>query len=117
MAIIARGKITEVIFITENDRESEDPTKFTLKPMDGVQYMGVMAEGNIDADGMMSFSERTMKSALRYGLVGWDNFNDGDGKKVKFSRLQFGQLPVEVLTEIFSEIISISTVDEDDSKN
>ena len=117
MAIVASAPITQVKFIVEDDREDENPTKFDLKPLDGQQYMGVMAEGNLDKDGMMSFSESTMKTTLRYGLVGWENFDDADGKKVKFSRLNFGRLPVGVLTEIFSEIIRLSSLDEDDSKN
>jgi len=117
MAITALKKIIKTDFTTEDDRKSENPTIFKLNPMDGLQYMGVMAEGNIDTDGMMTFSERTMKTTLRYGLVGWSNFNDEHGKEIKFSRHSFGKLPVGVLTEIFSEIISISSVDEEDSKN
>lgn len=117
MAIVASGKLTESTYIIEEDRDDEEPTTFKLKPMDGQQYMGVMAEGNLDNDGMMSFSERTMKQTLRYGLVGWDNFNDAEGKAVKFSRMNFGRLPVTVLTELFSEIINISSLSEEDSKN
>jgi len=117
MAITASAPITEVEYIVEDDREDENPTRFKLKPMDGQQYMGVMADGNIDQDGLMSFSERTMKNTLRYGLVNWDNLHDAEGKAIKFSRLNFGRLPVGVLTELFSEIIRLSSLSEDDSKN
>jgi len=117
MAIVASAPITDVEYIVEEDREDENPTRFKLKPLDGQQYMGVMAEGNIDDDGMMSFSESTMKKTLKYGLIGWDNFTDAESKAIKFSRLNFGRLPVGVLTELFSEIIRMSSLNEEDSKN
>jgi len=118
MAITAaQAKIDKVDYVIESDRGSENPTTFKLKPMDGQQYMGVMAEANMDQDGMMSFSERTMKNTLKYGLVGWDNFPDEDGKDVKFSRLAFGRIPVAELTELFSQIIKMSSVSEDEGKN
>jgi len=117
MAIVAQAKVLESDYIIESDRDSETPTIFKLKPMDGQQYMGVMAEANMDQDGMMTFSERTMKNTLRYGLVGWNNFPDEEGKEVKFSRHNFGRIPVTELTELFSEIIRISSISEDESKN
>lgn len=117
MAIIAQAKITEHEYIIEDDRDSDNPTKFRLQPMDGQQYMGVMAEANMDDDGMMSFSETTMKKTLKYGLIGWSNFVDEDGKDVKFSRNTVGRVPVTVLTELFSEIIRMSSVSDDETKN
>jgi len=117
MAIIAQAKITEMDYIIEDDRESESPTVFKIRPLDGQQYMGVMAEANMTSDGDMTFSESTMKKTLRYGLTGWNNFPDADGKDVKFSRVNFGRIPVEGLTELFSEIIRVSSMSEDETKN
>lgn len=117
MAIQALGKLLTVDYITKDDLEDAAPTIFKLKPMDGKQYMGVMAEANITTDGDMSFSQRTMNGTIDHGLVGWSNFKDGDGKNIPFSKANFGQIPVGVLTELFSEIITMSSGTEEDSKN
>jgi len=117
MSIKALEKIIASDFITEGDKDDDEPTKFKLKAMDGQQYMGVMAEGNETPEGNITFSDRTMRFTLKHGLVGWSNFNDADGKEIKFSRLNFGRIPVGTLTEIFTEIINRSSPDEDDSKN
>ena len=117
MAITASAKITAVDFITEEDQKSDNPTIWKVRPLDGQQYMGIMAEANSDDDGMMSFSERTMKKTLKYGFIGWSNFSDEDGKAIKFSQMSFGRVPVTELTKIFSEIIRLSSLSEDEAKN
>ena len=116
MAITALNKVSTANFILESD-DGDEPTIWKLKPMDGQQYMGVMAEGNETPDGGITFSNRTMRDKLQYGLVGWDNFKDADEKDIKFSRMNFGRIPVEALTVIFSEIIKRSSPDEDEIKN
>ena len=72
MAITAQPKITNSDYIIEDDRESEEPTVFKLRPLDGQQYMGVMAEGNMDGDVDVDGSDASIFKA-GFGRSGFQN--------------------------------------------
>ncbi len=75
---------------------------------------------------------RLMSDAIRFGLKGFENFNDSNGKPIKFDTVSraVGQynykvvsdsimkiLPPQVKTELGTEILKLSKLNEEEIKN
>ena len=117
MEITAISKLTTADYIPENDKESSEPTAFKLKPLNGMQYMEVIAELKTDENGEASLTGKGLGLAIKFGLAGWDNFCDEDGKNLKFNRLNIVKIPPIILTELAGEIINRSEVGAEERKN
>lgn len=117
MAITAISKLTAEDYIAQSDREDESPTRFRLRPLNGLQYMEVISELSRGDDGQLRISGKGMKLALQYGLVGWSNFRDSDGKEIKFNPVNVEKIPPVILSELAGEIINRSEIGEDERKN
>ncbi len=98
-------------FTPDSEKDETMPTRFKIKPLDGEQYMSVMLETKTDPDGNLSLSSAGMNMALKYGLVGWENFD------TPFSKANFGKIPAIVLISIASEIVNRSTLGGEQEKN
>ena len=117
MAITAISRLIAEDYVTEGDRGSDEPTSFSLKPLNGMQYMEVIAELKTNGDGEASLTGEGLKLAIKYGLVGWKNFCDEDGANLKFNKLSVTFIPPTILAELASEIISRSEVGAEERKN
>lgn len=117
MALTIQNKVASSWYIL-SDQEGEDlPAKIKIKPLDGEQYMEVFTESEKTRSGDMKLTGLGLKMTIHYGIIGWENILDEAGKKIKFSQHNLKMLPMEVLFEVSSKIISISTPDEDETKN
>lgn len=117
MSITAISKLIAEDYIPQSDIDSDNPTKFRLRPLNGMQYMEVMSELIRNDDGQLRISGKGMKMALQYGLIGWSNFRDEDGNELKFNILNVEKIPPVILSELASEIISRSEIGEEERKN
>ena len=107
MAIQAIEKIAADWYTPESEREEESPTRFKIQPLNGLQHMEVL--GDLYKSGPFN--------AIRYGLVGWENFNDENGKPINFSLENVKRVPPVYLSEISTEIINRSELGEAATKN
>ena len=107
MAINAITKIAADWYTPESEREEENPTRFKIQPLNGLQHMEVL--NDLYKSGPFN--------ALRYGLVGWENFSDENGKEIKFSAKNIERIPPLLLSELSTEIVNRSELGEDATKN
>lgn len=111
MAITINTKIAPEQYTPARERGSEDPTTFTLKPLNGFEYLDVISHATQDG-GQLSITG--MRKCIGYGLTGADNLKDENGRDVK---LDAGQLDPVLLAELAGRILTISHLSEDERKN
>ncbi len=94
----------------------EKPTRYRLKPLDGLQFMEIMTHGEHTADGAFVPTHLGRVLTLRYGLKDWENL-DHKGKPDKFSIAAMHHAPGGHLIECANRIIEVSAPGADDAKN
>jgi hypothetical protein len=94
-------------YVCESDRETEDKTTFYLKGLTVFEYLSCELAGKVSA---VNFGTFALK-ALKYGLIGWDNFTDEEGEVIPFDFKNLVFIPGDVQTELSNEIVSISEPD------
>lgn len=113
MSINALTGLVPEWYTPESEKESSDPAKFYVKPLDTKQIVELQkfhkAEGGIEAEGLYRSFELSVSD--------WDNVNDAQGKKLKCTRTNFKVIPVEIIAEVGAHAIEISFATEDDEKN
>lgn len=112
MAIKPVNVVAPFWFTPEDQRDDPNPTRFQLKALDGKQALEVLSGVHGG-----SMSPECVNSCLKYGLVGWENFTEADGKPIKFVPTNYGRIPPETLSEIIGVIIDHTQLGEDDKKN
>lgn len=117
MALTLQKKVASAFHTLSGQEDEEQKAKVKLKPLDGEQYMEVFTEAEQTRTGDLKLTGLGLKLALRYGIIGWENILDESGKKLKFSPHSIKMLPMEVLSELASEIINRSSPDEEELKN
>ena len=115
--ITALSNIAAEFYTPTTEIDEENPTRFKLKPLNGIDYMNVITESGTNADGNFVLSASSGQRALKSGLVDWENFTFADGKDVKFSIHNFKLIPAEILAELIGQIMSISSTDASAEKN
>jgi len=108
--------------ISQFDKENPK-TKWIIGPLDSEIY---------DLIGEDKNPLRIMSDAVRFGLRGFENFTDAEGKPVKFDTVSrtYGLynykvvsdsimkiIPPQVKTELGAEILKISRLSEEEAKN
>lgn len=111
MAITLSNKVAPEQYTPIREKDSENPTTFKLKPLDGFEYLEVI--GHASADGGKLTSEG-IKLCLKYGLQDATNLQDGKTKKVKLDPKRLDPL---LLAELAGRIMDISHIGEDERKN
>lgn len=118
---------------SDPDKGTDRATSFTLKPLDGFLNAYIWDAGlTVAVDGNRLALQRMSLEAVRFGVVGWDNFLDANGSPIAFkteSRIVCGrayqgvtdellaQLPFVVMKELADRIREMATVSEDEAKN
>jgi len=102
--------------VPEGQGDNDAPTEFNLKPLDGMQHAEVYAECKI-ADGMVTLSSSAIQLCLKYGLVGWKNFNDDEGQPIGFSRNNIRTVPGDTLLELATRVFNSSYLTAGQEKN
>jgi hypothetical protein len=93
------------------------PTRYRIKPLDGLQFMEVMTHGEHTADGGFIPTHLGRIMVLRMCLKGWENLDLKNGDPAKFTRQAFHFAPGHHLIEIANHAIEISSPGADEEKN
>lgn len=117
MPITAIDNLSPSWYTPECEKDEENPTRFNLRPLDGLEYMEVIAEVTKLESGDFSISSRGMQKAIRSGVVGWENFLGSNGKDIKFSPHNINKIPPLILQELASEVIERSELGAEAEKN
>lgn len=102
------------------DKESENPTRFKIRGLNGSQVgyvqpemiLGVNDEGTPMLTGLTG---KGVDVTLNLGLVDWENFANDFGS-VKFSQHNFGLIDVKTRTELALQIIAKSFATAEEKK-
>ena len=110
----ALNKLSDFRYVLEADRELPlaEQTVFVLRPMTGAQFL----ESRESV--WKQNSTQAFLTALRYGLVGWENFHDEAGE-VKFLPVvsdNIARLSTSQIIELGSEIRKASELIEAEKK-
>jgi len=112
-------------YILENERGSESPTIFKLRPLSLRETIEIedLIGNSLEASGypVGTFNYRV----IRYGLCGWSNLKDQEGQEVPFitdpngrvSDKSLERLPTAVRTELANAIWTMSNIDSREAKN
>lgn len=95
----------------------ENPTRYLIRPLDGVQFMEVMTHGVHTPAGDFIPSHAGRLLVLKYCLKGWENLSDPDGSATEFSLPGMHKAPGHHLIECANHAIQISMPDAGDQKN
>lgn len=121
MASTASSPLAPFEYVLEADRNEEAPPTFKLRGLNGIEFMEVMADAKSDETGnRVDLTPQGLRTAIRYGLLGWQNFNDAEGNRVRFfgdMNKNLARLRLTQLTELAGQIIEASDIGEDDAKN
>lgn len=116
MAIVAMTGIVDDDYICRKDQDSESPTIWKLRPLNGFKYMEVMTE-LVRTDEGFKITGKGLGLAVKHGLVGWENFKDQNGKELKFNSINITKIPAVVLGELADRVIEISELGDEQTKN
>lgn len=117
MAIKALPKFIPEWFTPESQEEESTPTRFKLQGLTGPQFLEVQSEVSQSGGGMILVTGRGLNIAVNYGLTDWENFTDDDGEELPCTRGNIARIPMEILSELSSKIMDLSSVSEDERKN
>ena len=109
--------LTNEKYIPESEKNEPNPAEFTLKPLNGLEFMEVMNEMYRDENGVLRMPGEALKKAINFGVRGWKNFLDPQGEDVPFNKSNIPLIPAPVLSDLANKIISISEVGVAERKN
>jgi hypothetical protein len=106
-------------YVPLSERDGTMPTRFNLRPLDGIELLDVSYHR--DEQGNLSLSSAAARSALKHGLLGWENLVDETGTQVLFNPvdrdMNLKRLPAELVVELSTEIFVRSILSEQERKN
>lgn len=114
MAIKAHSGMTPEWYTPDSQEGMDDATRFRVVGLTGAellelnQYMD-STTGAVQGPGLVQ--------ACRVGLKGWENVVDEEGRNVTFNRIAIARLPAEIIAEVGAKIISLSVLDDEETKN
>ena len=120
MTIHASEPVVPFWYTPESEKDNDNPTRFHLKPLNGVEMFEVRSKIKFDADGQLVTTADCARTVLRAGLLGWENFLASAGA-VEFDIANrdsnIARIPFAMVSELFSELIKRSTLSETVRKN
>jgi hypothetical protein len=117
MAIKAIDILAPSWYTPKSEAESENPTRFEIKPLDALEYAEVYGHTATRDDGTILFTREGFYAALRFGVVNWENFADSKGQPIDFAKTNFRRIPMPLIQELVSEILDRSELGVQDQKN
>lgn len=115
MAITVLTGLAEEWFTPEDERGEDTPTRFKIRPLNGMEFLEVMAEGEQVGDSFVTnHAGRTL--LLRRGLVDWENLLEENGRPLKFSVHNLAKIPANILAELSNEIMQRSALAMEEKK-
>jgi hypothetical protein len=114
MAIKATTGLVPEWYTPKIEEDADDPASFELTPLKAPQIAGLQGEfsrvtGEISGKGLYE--------AAKIGITDWKNFNDHEGKPLKFSKSNIDVIPYNILIELGGEVLANSFLTGEDEKN
>lgn len=113
MSITALTGLVPEWFTPDSQKDSDDPARFKVKPLDSKQMVEIQAfhqeSGGIAPAGLYR--------SMEISILEWENVNDANGKRLKCTRHNVKAIPIEIIAEVGAHAISVSFMSEDDEKN
>lgn len=101
------------------ERDAVTPTRFLLRPLDGVERLDVSFYRDENAN--LSLSSDAARAALKHGLQGWEHILDTNGSPLHWNPVDrdanLKRLPAELVAELATEIFVRSVLSEAERKN
>ena len=120
MAIRAADPVTPFWYTPKSEEGKDSPTRFHLKPLDGIEMFAVRSMIKFDEDGQLITTPECARAVLRTGLLGWENFANASGPVVFDAVERTGNLAhfdFDMVSELFSAVINRSVLSEAARKN
>jgi hypothetical protein len=117
MSIVITSGLVKENYISKFDTGSDNKTTFELMPLNGFQYMEVMAEMRRNEDGDYRITVKGLRLAIKFGLIDWSGLLDPDGSEINFNKDNISKLPSLVLSDLSGKIIDISELGDTERKN
>lgn len=115
MSIKAIKRLSGLWFTPEDQKGEDKPARFKIQPLNGLQHAEIISELRSDGrDYHLTYTG--IQSALKNGLIDWENIEDEEGKPLSFKPSNLRCIPGNYLHEIAGEIIGLSNISEDDAK-
>lgn len=92
------------------------PTRYRLKPLDGLQFAEIMTLGEHTSEGEFIPTHLGRVLTMRYTLKDWENLDLKNGDPDPFSLPALHHMPGHHLIEAVNHIIRVSMNTEDDEK-
>lgn len=104
-------------YVTLADRELPEPerTKFRLRGLNGSEFGHIAPELLLDDSTLAGCTGKGLDMALRYGLLGWENFENDKGA-VAFHPHNFALIEHSVRAELAMQVIAASYVHKAEKK-
>jgi len=113
MSITALTGLVPEWFTPDSQKESDNPARFKVKPLDSKQMVEIQAfhkeSGGISPEGLYR--------AMEISILEWENIFGPNEKPLKCTRHNVKAIPIEVIAEVGAHAISISFLTEDEEKN
>lgn len=102
-----RYDLSEKGELIEREDVPDELVRVEIKPLNGREYYSVLQNPG-----------EASKLACSIGVTGWDNFKDGNGSAVEFSKVKILEfIPAKYIAIIGAKIMEISSVDGAKAKN
>jgi len=103
--------ISEFDFVCDGDKDESgnlksDATTWKLRGLNGMEWVKCVVTGSVNHE-----------MVINYGLVGWNNFLDEKGNEMEYCIANMSRIPPDILTDIFLQINSASTIGDEERKN
>ena len=122
MALTAIDPVTPQLYITLEEKDDPNPTKFLLRGLTSREKINLLTKIELDpTTGNARMNGPLLDDILVAALTGWENFVDSEGRAVVFDKsnlpANLDRLTPEVLNELAMEVMKRSGIMEDTEKN
>lgn len=114
MAIKAITDLTPEWFTPEGQEGDENPVKFLIKPLNGLQHAEIIGELRQEGEGFRITTDGITK-ALKYGLEDWIGV-EGESGPINYQFKNLKYLPGDYHHLVAGEILRKTTISEDEQK-
>lgn len=104
-------------FTPEDQVGDESPTRYKLKPLNGLDFMAVAQHGTVDDEGSFTPNHKGRLLLLTHGLKDWENVIDDKGEPLGFNLARIKFIPTTHLVEISNDLLLKSALGAQAEKN
>lgn len=113
----ALNKVTPEWYTPKAAEEQENPARFMVRGLTGIEFVEVMPFVAFDDEGGYMITVEAVKPLIKHGLVDWENIEGEDGKALPFGmQTKLAHIQADMLFELAKEIYNRTQVTGDEQK-